>query len=342
MWSSYQTILNFCCIICVILKNSIIYFTNSKLSSSFSVVLLCISFNVWVDFWSHLNFSVTGLFYFLLVFVPHRAPPPRKDIHTNFACNTQDSYFNDCHDAARAVDCSIGMTSFANSTDMTKLNKSLSCFVSCQPKSDANIPNFQACFTNNTAPYRSEGCNPSDRTHINFTIPDLKELIRNEIIRDRQHLGSTLCLDYDAKNLHFGETGHEALQILCDRELLLDCLLSCSQSQTCKTNTNFRLDTTFCVFFFIFLVANIMFAPIFPILDAAAYDNLGEDRHLWGKQRMWGTLGFILFAVTSTFIMNMQEAGSTVDYSVSFYVFLPLTIIAAFIANFLTMSEDIR
>ncbi|CAG5129735.1 unnamed protein product [Candidula unifasciata] len=289
--------------------------------------------------------AFSGIFYFLLVFVPHRPSPAQLEIHTNFACSTQNSYFHDCPVTTQAAGCSVGLTYFANSTETNKLNKSLSCSVSCQAKSDATIPDFRYCFTNNTGEYGSEGCtDTSYKRVLRFTVPDLQGLIASEIIEDRETTGSAQCLNYDVKDILFGNTSkREALQILCGRALYLDCALNCDKNHPCETSPIFRLDTTFCVFFVIFLMANIAFAPVFPLLDAAAYDNLGQDRHLWGQQRVWGTFGFILFAVTSTFIMDMQKRdGKAVDYSVSIYLFLPLTLIAAFIASFLNMSGDIR
>lgn len=284
------------------------------------------------------------MFYFLLLFVPRRpVAPPHQIINTTFACNTQDSYLQDCHDKTRSDGCNVGLTYYANSTNFN--NRSLSCFISCQTKPSSALPEFRACFTNETGSYDAN-CFDGLQVHsrqLNFQIPDLQKLLINEITRDRQLIGSLQCWDYDIKDISFGQSSaQKALQILCERELFLDCLVNCSQVSRC-TEYSSPFDLTFASFFIIFLMANIMFAPVFPILDAAVYEILEDNRHDWGKQRMWGTFGFALFAVTSTFTMFLQQrTGREVDYTISFYVFLPLCIIAAIIANFLTISTNVR
>lgn len=97
---------------------------------------------------------------------------------------------------------------------------------------------------------------------------------------------------------------------------------------------------TFWVFFVIFFVCNVFFSPVLSIVDAIAYDMLGDKRGRWGRQRLWGTVGFTLFAITSTFIMDsISKSKETVDYTVSFYIFLFLCTFSTIVTYFLKFSE---
>lgn len=275
--------------------------------------------------------ALTGIFYFLLMFTPSRSNPQTVQIHTSFRCNVQDSFIQDCLDETHTDSCSNGLTAFAN---VSERNQSLSCNFQCQTSVD-----FSACFTNDTGPFNVAQCNGtlSHGRHLNFTIPDLRNLIEEkEIIRDRVQEKFRKCWDYDPKDIDF-EKNTKVLQILCSQEVDLKCTVHCPVTKNCTAGGS-SFDRTFYTFFFIFLIANIVFAPIFPILDASAYQILGENNHLWGNQRAWGTLGFALFAVTATFI-TQGEGG---DFIVTFYLFLPLCIISTVIAYFIPMSSDIK
>ncbi|CAL1542911.1 unnamed protein product [Lymnaea stagnalis] len=280
--------------------------------------------------------ALTGIFYFLLIFTPSRPNPQTVQIHSSFKCNVQDSFIQDCLDETQTDSCSNGLTAFAN---VTERNQSLSCTFHCQTSAEAASPEFSACFTNDTGPFDVTHCNGtlSHGKHLNFIAPDLRKLIEEkEIARDRMQAASLKCWDYDPKDILF-EKSNKVLQILCSKEVDLKCTVKCPQSKNC-TGGGSSFDRTFFTFFFIFLLANIAFAPIFPILDASAYQILGEDHHLWGNQRAWGTLGFALFAVTATFITQGEDG----DFIVTFYLFLPLCIISAIIAYFIPISSDIK
>ncbi|GFS14404.1 major facilitator superfamily domain-containing protein 6-like [Elysia marginata] len=300
---------------------------------------------------------LTGLFYFLLVFVPARAEPERLLVKTKFDCNVQDSFIQDCQDTSEtAPKCQVGIYHFFktsnislnnNSTSQTSSSKPKSCTFACQSSPDASSPEFQVCMTNSSAPFNTGVCNGTltHTRHLTFIVPDLHELLLREIPKDTFTFDTVECRDYDLKDIIY-EKGftHRAFQALCETAMSLDCTVTCAEDKkTCQDNEQ-SFDITFFVFFVIFLIANITFAPIFPILDAVAYDLLAENRHIWGKQRVWGTLGFALFAIGSSFIMHMlkDKDGGGVDYRICFYIFGLLSALAAVIGYFLEMSSDIK
>ncbi|KAJ8298332.1 hypothetical protein KUTeg_024863 [Tegillarca granosa] len=131
-------------------------------------------------------------------------------------------------------------------------------------------------------------------------------------------------------------------QMLCNEETQMVCQLKCSLVQGdnfCLSENEADVTDTFWLFLVIFLFANIAFAPVMSLGDAMAYDILVEKRHVWGIQRLFGTVGFALFALTSTFVMDTNK-NQSIDFSVSFYIFAVLNLIAAFVSCMMPISED--
>ncbi|RUS77290.1 hypothetical protein EGW08_014954 [Elysia chlorotica] len=299
---------------------------------------------------------LTGLFYFLLLFVPARPEPENLLIKTKFECNIHDSFIQDCRDTNETTtNCQVGIShlihdnsSYSKKNASGVLSKKLkSCAFACQSSPDAVSSEFQVCMTNSSGPFSAGTCNGTltHTSHLKFVVPDIEELLLRNIPQDTFSIGSIECRDYDLKDIIYGKNlNHQALQVLCGTEVSLDCTVTCGDDEvTCKDDEQ-SFDTTFFTFFVIFLIANITFAPIFPILDAVAYDLLAENRHIWGKQRVWGTLGFALFAVSSSFVMHMlkDQSGGGVDYRICFYIFGLLSVFASMIAYFIEMSSDIK
>lgn len=257
-------------------------------------------------------------------------------------CNTQDSFLQECEDTVNREDpCDMAFSSLRNTSFIQSLNETFDCSFDCRLQ-DFEDGSFKACFTNETNSMTDHNCVGTSfkgKNRLGFIANNVTSLLETA---SREHIQAG-CLVYDLKDVsHEGK----AWQILCDRELEFECSISCRVSleklkPSCKS-TSGAFDKSFFMFFFLFLVANICFSPIFPILDAATYDCLGEKRHLWGKQRIWGTFGFALFAITSTFIMNKKTEDGDVNYSISFYIFGPLCLVAAFIAKFINFSSGIR
>ena len=114
---------------------------------------------------------------------------------------------------------------------------------------------------------------------------------------------------------------------------------------TCKL-INEPFGRTFLIFIVIYLFACIPFSSIYSLMDAIAYDILGlSKRHLWGRQRLWGTVGYAIFALISSVVMDMRHdfsSNSDIDYSGSFYIFIALCVISAIVTSRLTVSESLH
>nr|KAG5696510.1 hypothetical protein BaRGS_021046 [Batillaria attramentaria] len=70
---------------------------------------------------------------------------------------------------------------------------------------------------------------------------------------------------------------------------------------------------------------------------------LKEQRHKFGQQRLWGTLGFSLTAiVTSVCVYVIKEQGQKLDYATMFYSHAAFCLASAVVAKFIAVSSDIR
>ena len=103
-----------------------------------------------------------------------------------------------------------------------------------------------------------------------------------------------------------------------------------------------RFGRQFWTFIAIFLPAQIAFAPVFSLLDAITYALLGERRHAWGRQRMWGSAGYGSLAVVSGLLVDAASNGrARVDYTPAVLLFAFFqAATAAIIACFPRQDED--
>ena len=189
------------------------------------------------------------------------------------------------------------------------------------------LQNLFKCIVNET---RVTGCEPS------LNISGTKSTERN------------FCKIRFACPGNITNMGGKANKLAC-KDNVLHCDWTCSHNKTsydCNILPERQLfSKTFFIFFVIYLFANIAFSSIYSLTDAMVYDILGKKRQLWGRQRLWGTIGFALFAMVSTFTMDMrsnENGDSNTDYSASFYIFIGLCITSAIITLQLKISESLQ
>ncbi|WAQ98165.1 MFSD6-like protein [Mya arenaria] len=286
---------------------------------------------------------LTGVMYDLLLLTP------AKQTHDNSAlaitvhmqCSQADSFIRDCNFADDG--CEMGLKQALVANNLTGISRK--CEFQCSV-SRMSIKAGNTCFTADVGTLSEVTCDSVVNTgHDVMFQSDVKGILENEIQMGNSSYSGHTCTDYDLKNLTFNGTNY--WQLLCESETVFNCNLHCTPeiSQKCMgtISSDDKLSETFWIFFVIFLFCNIVFAPVISLIDAIAYDILGEKRGLWGRQRLWGTLGFIFFAVASTFIMDaISQKSNNVDYSVSFYIFMALTICTCVVGYFLKLSENIH
>ncbi|WAQ98168.1 MFD6A-like protein, partial [Mya arenaria] len=286
---------------------------------------------------------LTGVLYNLLLLTP------TKQTHDNSAlaitvhmqCSHDDSFIRDCMVAHGG--CEIGLKQALDATNLTEISKT--CVFQCSVERDS-IKAGSTCFTADIGTLSGVTCGSVLNIGDDFMFQsDVKGILANEIQMGNSSYRSHACTDYDLKNLTFNGTNY--WQLLCESETLFNCKLHCTPeiSQKCMSTivSDDKLSETFWIFFIIYLFCSIAISPVTNLIDAIAYDILSDKRRSWGRQRLWGTIGYFIFAVASTFVMDaISQNTNSVDYSVSFYIFLALLVSSCVVGYFLKLSENIH
>ena len=85
--------------------------------------------------------------------------------------------------------------------------------------------------------------------------------------------------------------------------------------------------SSFTAIFLLVIVFNIFFAPVGSLSDSATMSMLGEERSMYGRVRLGGTLGWGVFAQTAGFLLYAY------GLRILFYVFTAITLINFFISQ---------
>lgn len=113
--------------------------------------------------------------------------------------------------------------------------------------------------------------------------------------------------------------------MLADRNA---CFVVCGNVSTSDIRSDQlvpRYQETFILVFVLFFIGQSAFSPIFNLLDGLVYVYLGDKHGEFGKQRLWGTVAFGSFALTSGFIMvALSKYTANNSYLYSFIAFLCL------------------
>lgn len=316
---------------------------------------------------------LTGLFYLGLHFVPY-SMSEHTTVKTNIHCG-RNSYIHDCYHVnhSGSVNCPMTFDEYANLSTVpvereTTLNvvslqndnltgsykynsdvnmqkwSSSQCTATCHYKA-GSFAQTKVCFTNSVEDNIDcvgVSVTLGDHRDWTFTLENMSNIMGREVVQDQQTLGDLVCRDFDLKSITYKDYAY--WQMVCDSDVDVECSMKCTKlkEKVCIAMETQDTALTVALFFVFFLFGNIFFAPTLSIADAMTYDILGERRNQYGKQRLWGTIGFALFAVTSTFIMYMlSENPLDTNFTVSFYIFVALFILAIPCIYSLPLSENI-
>lgn len=109
------------------------------------------------------------------------------------------------------------------------------------------------------------------------------------------------------------------------------CSVVCSDSSISGFHPQYshsKFERTFVIVFILFFIGQSAFSPIFNLLDGIVYIHLGDRHGEFGKQRLWGTVSFGIFTLTTGFIMDaLQQNTNRNSYLYSFIAFLLLLIL---------------
>ncbi|CAL1274955.1 unnamed protein product [Larinioides sclopetarius] len=99
----------------------------------------------------------------------------------------------------------------------------------------------------------------------------------------------------------------------------------------------------FWAFACIVIIAGLASGNLNSLSDVACYEVLGEQRHLYGRQRLFGTIGWSLSCLLSGYLSDLATGDSSKkDYSPGFYLMLCLMLTDTFILCKMPLSKDVK
>ncbi len=133
---------------------------------------------------------------------------------------------------------------------------------------------------------------------------------------------------------------------LLNQTVLLGYLNGCDEWKqcTCSNVTASQLpaaghvssSTVFILFISLILSSKVFLCNVFPLLDSSLMLTLGDRSQDYGKQRLWGAIGWGSFALISGFAIDAISASSTrTNYNPAFYLFIGLTTVSVISAAFM-------
>ena len=103
-----------------------------------------------------------------------------------------------------------------------------------------------------------------------------------------------------------------------------------------------KYDVTFWTAFAVSLLGYFAFSPTTPLMHAIAYSLLGEDRNSWGKQRYFGTMGFLTGGLTVGLAMQLTSEGENTNVTANFIAYFSLCIISSILVHFYQVPSDVQ
>ncbi|XP_067134754.1 major facilitator superfamily domain-containing protein 6-like [Centruroides vittatus] len=243
---------------------------------------------------------VLTISYQCMNFVPRIfAKNEERNMNISLHCNTASTYFS--------LNEKYNSSCFHSKTH----NNHTACGLSCQPCKYA---------TNNSETFEFE----------NFTTLDFA-------LCKQDHLQYSVNIDKHRKDENISDTfvikeavwRSMSVKPVCFDEQQFHCSMKCNISfENCINNEVIYKTPQFWLFFVFITIAWVSSGVITSLSDAACYELLDERNDLYGKQRLWGTVGWGLFSLFTSFLNDFVTGDSPEkNYSASFYMLVALMIL---------------
>ncbi|KAM3968455.1 uncharacterized protein ACR2FA_005527 [Aphomia sociella] len=110
------------------------------------------------------------------------------------------------------------------------------------------------------------------------------------------------------------ELFHASCQISCNNSMLNEMFEAASESR--NNTTQYKLE--FWLFFLFMIMSWVSQAVVITFADAITFSLLGDDIYQYGKQRLWGSLGFGVYSLATGALIDLFSDGAHKDYTVAF------------------------
>ncbi|KAK2178027.1 hypothetical protein NP493_565g02005 [Ridgeia piscesae] len=192
-------------------------------------------------------------------------------------------------------------------------------------------------------------CNILNKTAtVTFNLSQLQPIARDKCRDMTIHTSkSHKCRCYTLESVDVGDLICKGM--ICEKPIKLKCNMNCShhgafvlQNNTSEQSSTDRkgihLGWIFWSIAILYFVGQLTSQPIFGMSDALTYNFLGEKRNKWGRQRLWGTIGWAVFAPISGLLMDHYNIGGN-HYSTAFLLFAVFMVLTTVFASQYKISE---
>ena len=290
---------------------------------------------------------VTAISYGCMVFVPQRTTPEagHRTVHVELHCWTNGAHFFVCNGGSSTVDADIeGESHGSVAARYISFNASVcrwTCSVEEQHSNTNHTetmlfirPNQTDCLTVNQTATFEIGLGKLQRT----TAENCRAL--TSPITD-----NGFCSCYTLQSFVVHDDTCEGMQ--CEKPTRLICKADCvhkkdvsigglglhndSRGLSPSDRTGIHFGWVFWSVAILYFLGQLTQQPLFGLNDAMLYTFLGDKRNTWGKQRLWGTIGFAVFGPISGLLMDNCSLGQN-EYTVAFLLFVVFMLLTVFCA----------
>ena len=246
---------------------------------------------------------LTAVAFFLIMFTP---AIPKDAPAVEFHCHAGAADLRYCTELDKCID---------NDLKQHYANQTLTCKLHCQAKPFMwdiicqNWLNSPNCVDNTTTTMDITTTVNMDHMHVEgecmlFLIPHIKGQILAQNVtmfcpREKEYFNASCRLD-------------------CNDDYL-DSKLGLSPVINNKAAMGLY---QFWWFFAMLIISWIGMAAVVSIGDAICFGILGERAHLYGKQRLYGSVGWGIFSIIAGVLVDKMSEGVNKDYTIVFWMTL--------------------
>ncbi|XP_043481994.1 major facilitator superfamily domain-containing protein 6 isoform X1 [Leptopilina heterotoma] len=249
-------------------------------------------------------------------FTMHFIPEVVTSADTRLKCDNSEAFLELCPEKLFSQDVLNNVISSNKSEG--------DCQISCQSLS----------IINDTVCTHWHLCNP-DGIPFNFTAH--YDIYHNLPLKH--------CVNVKVEKAIFSDG--QSTRRLCESRVSTPCRISCSKHppmdnliRQTKNSTSFSQTSTyqFNLFLWASITSWIGMAVVVSLGDAICFNLLGEDkRKEYGKQKMWGSIGFGIFGISAGYLVDVFSRDETnKDYTCIFYIMLVAMIFDMIVSATLT------